>query len=162
MHAFVFRVTCDTHSAVVRSRPRATPSPLRAAPMPLTSLAPWRVSLLRRSPHPPPVTSTSLPPIRYSIGGLGLPDVERRSDLFTGLLGDAAHLDDDRAVVDLEAVDVVGRRASADLVEALHHQCAVAAVRQTGGSEQAARSGSDDDDVELRVDSYVVPFHFGI
>ena len=81
--------------------------------------------------------------------GFGLADVERRADLLAGLLGDPADLDHDGAVVDLEAVDVVGGGPAADLVEPFHHQRAVAAMRQPCGREQAARSGSDDDDVEL-------------
>ncbi|SKS06206.1 Uncharacterised protein [Mycobacteroides abscessus subsp. abscessus] len=65
-----FFVYFDTHSAVDISS-SGSPESLRAAPIPLTSLAPWRVNLLSRNPHPPPVTSMSLPPIRYRIGGVG-------------------------------------------------------------------------------------------
>ena len=78
----------------------------------------------------------------------GLTDVEGCTDLFAGLLGDAADLDDDGTVVDLEPVDVIGRGATAHLVEALDHQGSIAAVRETGGGEQASGTRSDDDGVE--------------
>ena len=143
-----FLVYRDTHSAVVIWS-SGRPESLRAAPMPATNLAPWRVSLLSRKPQPPPVTSTFLPPIRYRSGWLGFADVERCADLLACLLGDAADLDHDGAVVDLEAVDVVGRGAATDLVEALHDQGAIAAVGQPGGGEQAARARSDNDGIEL-------------
>src|ERR1700760_1465764 len=74
----------------------------------------------------------------------GLADVERRPDLAAGLLGDATGLDDDRAVVDLEPVDVVGGRPPADLAPPLHDQHPVTAVGQPGRGEQATRPGPDD------------------
>src|SRR5690349_19884871 len=58
-----FLVHFDTHSAVEISS-SGKPEPLRAAPIPLTSLAPCRVSFDSRKPHPPPVTSMSFPPMR--------------------------------------------------------------------------------------------------
>ena len=76
-------------------------------------------------------------------------DVERRTDLVEGLLGDAAGLDDDGAVVHLETVDVVGRGATADLVETLDDQRPVAGVLQTRSGEQAASAGTDDEGVEF-------------
>ena len=65
-----FRVNFRTQSAVDSSS-SGNPLSDRAAPSPDISLAPCRVSLDSRNPQPPPVTSTSLPPIRYSSGGLG-------------------------------------------------------------------------------------------
>ena len=82
--------------------------------------------------------------------GFGLADIERRANLLAGLLGNAADLNDDGAVVYLETIDVVGGGPAADFVEAFHHQCAVAAVRQTRGGEQATGAGADDNGVELR------------
>jgi len=61
------------------------------------------------------VTSTSLPPIRYRIGGLGS-RMSKVPDLFACLLGDAADLDHDGTVVHLESVDVIGRCTTTDLV----------------------------------------------
>jgi hypothetical protein len=63
-------VNVPTQSAV-DSSPAGSPLSDRAAPSPASSFAPRRVSLDSRNPQPPPVTSTSLPPIRYSRGGLG-------------------------------------------------------------------------------------------
>jgi hypothetical protein len=60
------------------------------------------------------------------------PDVEVGPDLGERLLGDAAGLDDDSAVVDLEAVDLPRGGAAADVAEPLDDQRTVAPVRQPG------------------------------
>ena len=60
---FAFLVYLATHAAVEIS-PLGSPLSWRAAPMPVSSLAPCLVSWPSRNPQPPPVTSTSLPPIR--------------------------------------------------------------------------------------------------
>src|SRR5581483_8921736 len=80
---------------------------------------------------------------------LWLAHVELRSDLGEGLLGNSAELDHDRAVVDLEAVELACRGAAADVLEALDHQRSHAGGRQAGGGEQAAGAGADHDRIEL-------------
>src|SRR5690606_21646923 len=58
----------------------------------------------------------------------GLADLPRDVQFVEGLFGDAADLDDDRTVIDLEAVDLGGGRTSADLVEALGDEDLLALV----------------------------------
>jgi hypothetical protein len=87
-------------------------------------------------------------------------DVERGTDLFARLLGDATDFDDHGTVVDLEAVDVIGRRTTTDLVETLDDQGSVTTVSETGRGEQSSRSSSDDDDLKLMVIGHVFPVDF--
>ena len=82
------------------------------------------------------------------MGGSGYADVEGGADLGEGLLGDAAGLDHDGAVVDLEAVDVAGGGPAAEVVKPLGDQRAVAEMGQPGRGEQAARARADHEDVE--------------
>ena len=142
-----FRVNRASQSAV-ESSPSGSPSSRRASASPASTRAPCRVSRDSRKPQPPPVTSTSRPPTRYRIGGSGVADIEGSADLGEGLLGDAAGLDHDGAVVDLEPVDVAGGGPAAQVAEPLGDQGAVAEVGQPGRGEQAARARSDHDDVE--------------
>src|SRR5207248_5353547 len=80
---------------------------------------------------------------------VGDADVERGTDFGEGLLGDAAGLDHDRAVVDLEAVDVPGGGPAAQVAAPLGDQHAVPGMRQPGRGQQAARARADHHDVEI-------------
>jgi hypothetical protein len=80
---------------------------------------------------------------------VGRPDVELGAGFGEGLLGDAAGLDHDGAVVDLEAVDVAGGGPAAEVAESLGDQRAVAEAGQPGRGHQPARARADHDDVEI-------------
>src|SRR5690606_233563 len=84
-------------------------------------------------------------------GRVRLADVELGAHLLEGLLGDALDLDDDGPVVHLETDGVASGRPAADVCQPLHHERAVAEVRQPRRGAQPAGARADHDGIEVDV-----------
>jgi hypothetical protein len=141
-----FFVNLESQSAV-ESWPSGSPSSRRASAIPLSSFAvPGEPRQQEAPASAGDIDVLAADPVQHR--RIRHPDVEGGADRGEGLLRDAAGLDDNGTVVDLETVDVAGRGPAADVAEPLGDQDPVAAVSQPGRGQQPPGPGPDDDHVE--------------